>query len=298
MVRLLTLLALLLGIGAATSVFAFDDSLVSQASVAPADEQLRASLEAAMQTMVPNGSAELIAHDGTLVARYRASEPRVAASTIKLSLLLELLREAEAGNVDLSKEVTIQRKDVVGGTGDLQFQVGRTLTLDELAHQMVLRSDNVAANLLVDTVGMASVNSNAATYGFPNSFFRRHMLDTAAQAAGVENMVSAEDLAGMVHGIVRDELISPTVSEKAMGLLTERGSIDKSWLGLDLPRGVQLAHINGTLTGVRNDAGLIWGPDGTSFVLAVCQDNLASEAAGETAIANLARRAYDILSAS
>jgi beta-lactamase class A len=259
--------------------------------------QLQADLEAAMQAIVPNGSAELIARGGTLVARYRASEPRVAASTIKLSLLIELLREAETGDVDLSKTVTIQRGDVVGGTGDLQFQVGRTLTLDDLARLMVTRSDNVAANLLVDTVGMPSVNRTAAANNFPNTFFRRHMLDIAAQAAGIENVTTAEDLAGMVHAIVRDELISPAVSEKAQALLSERGRIDKDWLGLNLPAGAQLMHINGTLTGVRNDVGLISGPDGTSFVLAVCQDHLANEAAGEAAIARLARRAYDILSA-
>src|SRR5205814_1638320 len=91
----------------------------------------------------------------------------------------------------------------------------------------------------------------------------------------------------MLHGIARDELVSASVSDKALGLLTERGSIDKNWLGLDLPRGVQLAHINGTLTGVRNDAGLIWAPDGTSFVLAVCQDHLASEAAGRSRAARV-----------
>src|SRR6476469_4533400 len=107
MLRLVLLLALLLGTGAATRVFAFDDPPANPVSPAPtlipppANAQLRADLEAAMQAIVPNGSAELIALDGALVARYRASAPRVAASTITLSLLLELLRAAEAGNVDL-----------------------------------------------------------------------------------------------------------------------------------------------------------------------------------------------------
>jgi beta-lactamase class A len=255
---------------------------------------LQAAIEAAMQASVPNGSAELIANGGSLVASYRASEPRTAASTIKLALLIELFREEKAGGLDLSRTVTIQANDVVGGTGTLQYQVGRTLSLHELAHQMVIRSDNVAANLLVDIVGMANVNATAQANLFPNTFFRRHMLDTAAEAAGIENVTSAEDLAGMMHGIVRDTMISPTVSEKARAFLDERGQIDKDWLGLDLPAGAQLAHINGTLTGVRNDVGLITSPAGESFVLAVCQDHLANEAVGEAAIGTLARRIYDI----
>jgi beta-lactamase class A len=200
--------------------------------------------------------------------------------------------------IDLSTQVTIRQKDIVGGTGDLQHQVGRTLSLDELAHQMVLKSDNVAANILVDSVGMARVNDFSRAHDLPNTFFRRHMLDTAAQAAGIENVTSAADLAAMVEAIERGTLISPTISARAASLLAERGRVDKDWLGLDLPPGAQLAHINGTLDGVRNDVGLITTAGGTSFVLAVCQDHLASDAAGETAIARLARRAYEILEAS
>src|SRR5207244_10129874 len=132
-----------------------------------------------------------------LVAKHYAPQSRTAASTIKLSLLIELLREAETNDIDLSKQVTIRAKDVVGGTGDLQNQVGRTLTLNELAHQMILKSDNVAANLLVDIVGMANVNKSAQANNFPNTFFRRHMLDIAAEAAGVENVTSAEALADL-----------------------------------------------------------------------------------------------------
>jgi beta-lactamase class A len=284
---------LLVGLGA----LAFALWLTAAAAATPAaidDAALQAEIEAAMQASVPNGSAEVIASGGSFVAQYRAAEPRTAASTIKLALLIELLREAESGAVDLTQTVTIRPQDVVGGTGNLQFQVGRTLSLNELAHQMVIRSDNVAANLLVDTVGMANVNETAQANQFPNTFFRRHMLDTAAEAAGIENVVSAADLAGMMDRIVRDSMISPTVSEQARAFLEERGQIDKDWLGLDLPAGAQLAHINGTLVGVRNDVGLITSPEGGSFVLAVCQDHLPNEATGEAAIASLARRIYDI----
>jgi beta-lactamase class A len=259
---------------------------------------VQAEIEAAMQAIVPNGSAELIAQGGSLVATYHASQPRTAASTIKLALLIEVLRQQERGALDLSRSVTIRAKDVVGGTGDLQYQVGRTLTLQEVAHQMVLKSDNVAANILVDAVGMASVNATAHANNFPNTFFARHMLDTAAEAAGVENVTSAEDLAGMVHRIVRGTMISPTVSQQALALLDERGRLDNDWLGLNLPGGATLSHINGTLSGVRNDVGLITSPSGRSFVLAVCQDHLASGAAGEAAIARLARRVYEILEAA
>ena len=111
-------------------------------------------------------------------------------------------------------------------------------------------------------------------------------------------MTTAADLAGMFEQIVRGTMISASVSQQALAFLDERGRIDKSWLGLKLPGGAQLSHINGTLAGVRNDVGLIISPSGKSFVLAVCQDHLSNEASGEAAIADLARRVLDILDAA
>jgi beta-lactamase class A len=258
---------------------------------------VRKRIEAAMQSVAPSASAEVIADGGSLVAAYHATQLRTAASTIKLPLLVEVLRQSELGTLDLSRRVTIRQRDVVGGTGDLQYQVGRTLTLQEVVQHMVLHSDNVAANILVDLVGMDVVNATAAANHFPNTFFRRRMLDTAAEAAGIENVTSAADLADMVERIARGTLISPTVSQQALSLLDERGRLDKNWLGLKLPGGAQLSHINGTLTGVRNDVGLIISPSGNSFVFALCQDHLSSDASGEAAIAELARQVLDILDA-
>jgi beta-lactamase class A len=263
----------------------------------PSHDDVRKRIEATMQSVAPSASAEVIADGGSLVAAYHATQSRTAASTIKLPLLVEVLRQSELGTLDLSRRVTIRQRDVVGGTGDLQYQVGRTLTLQEVVQHMVLRSDNVAANILVDLVGMDVVNATAAANDFPNTFFRRHMLDTSAEAAGIENVTSAADLADMLERIVRGTLISPTVSKQALSLLDERGRLDKNWLGLKLPGGAQLSHINGTLTGVRNDVGLIISPSGKSFVLALCQDHLSSDASGEAAIAELARQVLNILDA-
>jgi len=274
-------------------------------SVAPTEKpvtpdvhvDVKTRIEAAMQASLPSGSAEVITDGGTLIAGFRATQQRTAASTIKLPLLIEVLRQRELGKLDLSRTVTIRARDVVAGTGNLQHQVGRTLSLSEIVHQMVLTSDNVAANILVDAVGMDNVNATTHQNDFPNTFFRRHMLDTAAQAAGVENVTSTADLAGMLERIARGTVISTEASRHAMSLLDERGRVDKDWLGLNLPASAQLAHINGTLAGVRDDVGLISSPSGKSFVLAVCQDHLPNERSGEVAIATLARRVYDILDA-
>jgi beta-lactamase class A len=258
--------------------------------VSEADQTLKAKIEAAMNEIMPLGSAEVIANGGTLVAGHLATKQRTAASTIKLALLIELFHKAESGEINLSDTHTISKADLVPGTGDLQNHPGKTLTLTELAHEMVTKSDNVATNILVDRVTMRSVNDNAHKRGFAETLFQRRMISD-----GPENYTSAHDLARMVHQIAQGNMISTYVSEKSFALLEERGSLDKDWLGLNLPRGAQLVHINGTLVGVRNDAGLITAPNGQSFVLAVCQDGLPSDRAGEAAISKLAKRVYDLI---
>jgi beta-lactamase class A len=243
--------------------------------------------------------------DSLVVVGRAADARRVAASTIKLPLLLEILHEEAIGELDLDEVYTIRTTDVVGGTGDLQGQVGRALPLRELARLMVTRSDNVATNVLLRrigkgtaAVGMGRVNQFMAERGFEATRFERTMLDTAAQDRGQENYTSAQDLAMMLDGIRRGTLlaeVSPTISERAGELLRDRGRIDHDWLGRQLEPGWNLAHINGTLETVRNDAGIITGPAGQDLVLVICQDHLSHGPDGERRIAEIARRIQEIV---
>jgi len=247
-------------------------------------------IEAAMAQVVPNGSAEYIGPGGRVVARYQSHTRRVAASTIKLPLVLEAFRQEAAGTLDLSTTYTIRPADVVGGTGILQGQVGRTLSLRDLAGLAILYSDNVAANVLLDYVGMENVNANMRNLGFSDTLFERKLLDTVAEQSGKENWTSADDLAALLQRISDRSLLSPAISDQVLALLTQRGKRDLDWIGRGLPAGTLFSHLNGTLDHVRNDAGIVGVRTGEDYILVVCQDQLADATAGEHAIAELARQ--------
>jgi len=261
----------------------------------------------ALDELLKGGSAAFFAGEGAdRVSVLRgADERRVSASTIKLALLLEVLREEALGELDLGEPYTIKHADVVGGTGELQNQVGKTLPYREIVRLMVTKSDNVATNVLlrkigksVEAAGMDRVNVLMADLGFPATRFERTMLDTAAQQQGRENYTSAHDLARMLEGITRGTMLadfSPKISEQALKLLEERGRGDKDWLGLRLETGWSLAHINGTLETVRNDAGIITGPAGQQAILAICLDRLTSAPDGERRIAEIGKRIQEIV---
>lgn len=248
-----------------------------------------------MTELVPGGSAVLIGPDGRVVAQHQAGIRKVAASTIKLPLILEVLHQAEVGELNLSQTYTVRQADVVGGSGELQRQVGAMLTLRDLARYAIVYSDNVAANVLLDHVTMDRVNARMRDDGYPNTRFERRFLDTAAQAQGRENWTTAEDLAGMLSRLWQGTLAGPKINEELLGLLKERGERDPEWLGLGLPQNAAFYHINGTLDRVRNDAGIVGVGANRAYVLVVCQDGLTNARAGEIAITELARRVHGLV---
>jgi beta-lactamase class A len=280
------------------------------ASPAPANgraAEVAAQIDAILRTGLPDGSAVVMTTvDGQpITARLAADTRRIAASTIKLPILVGLLVGEHMGQIDLDEPYTIKRSDVVGGTGELQGEVGRTLTYAEIMRLMIVKSDNVGTNVLLRRLGqsdaangMMRVNRVLTEEGYALTHVERTMIDTEAQKRGQENWVSAGELARMLDGIRRGTLLAdvdPSISTRALALLRERGAVDREWMGLKLDGGWRLAHINGTLDTVRNDAGILGGPGGREIILVVCQDRLSSPGVGEQRIADVAAKIQGLL---
>ena len=65
-----------------------------------------------------------------------------------------------------------------------------------------------------------------------------------------------------------------------------------------LPEDVEVAHKTGWITGVRHDAGIVFAPDGTTYVLVLLSHNLSDVSAGIETFARTSRVVYDALGAS
>jgi beta-lactamase class A len=272
-----------------------DDRPAPTASPGPAESPLAERARAVMAGVARDASVVFLGDSGEIDSRQLAEVSRFSASVIKLPLVLEVLRQGESGQLGLSETHTIRPADVVGGTGKLQGQVGRTVTLEDLARYAILYSDNVAANLLLDRLGMERVNAAIAAAGFPGTHFERRFLDTAAQARGLENRTTAADLAAMLQRVWQRSYFGPPVSQQMLDLLAQRAELDPPWIGPSLPPGAKLYHLSGILDGVRNDAGIVSFGAGRWYVLAICQDHLADDAAGERAIGTLARQLHALV---
>ena len=106
------------------------------------------------------------------------------ASSIKIAVLAELYRQAQAGKLKLTDLYTVQATDLVPDSdimGGLTPGVTR-ITLRDLATMMVAVSDNSATNVLIDRVGMENVNALMDSLGLTHTRLRRKMMDLKAPA--------------------------------------------------------------------------------------------------------------------
>ncbi len=223
-----------------------------------------------------------------------STTPVVAASLIKLPIVIEALRQESTGQLSATQTFTVTHDQIVGGTGILQGQAGHTLTLKQLMETTLVYSDNVGANMLIQAVGMDSVNNTIHTFGYTNTTLARAMMDTQAQQRGTENMVSAADVSGMLEKAYHGQLLTPSIGQEVLRILKLRGQRTEptlDFMGRRLNPRPTLAHLNGELDGTRNDAGII-DTGSRAYILAILIHNPGHDQAAEDAIANASAAIY------
>ena len=217
------------------------------------------------------------------------------ASTIKLTLVYELFKQAEEGRIRLDETLTLDRSNAVGGTGVLVELGTPTLSIQDYATLMVTLSDNTATNVLIDRLGMDNVAKRMQALGLGGTKLRRHMMDTAAARRGDENVSTPDELVlllqamnGARGGVEGGAFAMP----HAIELLKKS---KESRLRRGLPPGVATADKPGELDGVRVDAGVVYAAK-RPYIFAVMTTFLKDETEGERAIEEMSRVSYDYFS--
>jgi beta-lactamase class A len=213
------------------------------------------------------------------------------ASSIKLTILLELLRQGQEGKLLLDEKHTIRRSETVAGDPIL-YMLGDgtvTMTLHDLATFMVVLSDNSATNILIDRVGMANVNAEIARLGLTETKLRRHMMDLEAAKQGNENVSTPREMMILLEKVHAGQALDAAHTAEYFRLLELPKS---SEFHTALPDTAKIADKPGALEAVRCDSGIIEIP-GHPFVMTVMTTYSSNEAEGERAVEDIARLAYD-----
>lgn len=226
-----------------------------------------------------------------------------AASTVKLPLVIAAYRLAEAGALDLDDEVEIRNRFAsrhdgsafsidVGEDEDPEpvRRIGGRADLRWLCRRAIVRSSNLATNLLLDRVGPDAVADTLAACGATETRMTRGIEDLAARSAGHDNRVSARDLAAVLRELAAGRLVGPAATKEILDVLADQ-RIDEA-IPSGLPAGVRVEHKTGSVDGIYHDAGIVRPDDAEPFVLAVCTTDAGTRAEAAALIGRIAAAAW------
>jgi len=215
----------------------------------------------------------------------------VAASTVKIAIMLELFRRIDAGQDSLDGIHVLKPEDRATGGGVVkELHPGLAFTVADLCYLMMAISDNTTTNILIERVGMAAVNAAMRSLGMERSCLGRIMRGRPVAAAEQENWSIPAEFADLVAAILAGRAASAQ-SCADMVAMFERQTNDRR-IARHLPRGEnrpRWGSKTGSLTGVVNDVGFIITPKGPLVLAVYCE--IADPNDGEAVIGAVARAA-------
>lgn len=172
-------------------------------------------------------------------------------------------------------------------------------TLNSYLNPMITVSDNDAANTLVnmlgggdDSAGMDVVNAFCQAHGYTSTSMGRLLLQDNTYG---DNYTSVSDCGHFLKEIYQsnagttDTTLSHTDAMYSLLKMQER----RNKIPANLPEGVKVANKTGELTGVENDAGIIYNTaKGIDLVVCFMSQDLTDSGAAQASIAQDARLIY------
>jgi beta-lactamase class A len=187
------------------------------------------------------------------------------ASVYKMYVAAEVLRQVLEGRYELDSPRVVRPHNAVDTAREVLsdprplLQAGDTVTVGYLLDLMVTRSDNSAANELIDLATRPAIDSLMHRYGWQGSEVTRKFLSRRVEDEGYAEvpgtMTSGRHAAEFLALAATDRLVHPWVSRRLMALLT--GQLDTTKLAAGLPREAVYAHKTGWWSYWTHDVGVV-----------------------------------------
>jgi beta-lactamase class A len=243
--------------------------------------------------------------DGSPSYARLVDEPHYAASLMKVPLLVAAHRAHEEGEVDLDAPVPVRNRfaSALPGAPDFALPGGpendpsvwRLLdgaaTLRWLVERMIVASSNLAANVVWAHVGAERVAQVWRLAGAGRSVTARAIEDRAARDAGLDNVVTAADLARLLASLGTGRLAGAPATAAMLDTLAAQERRED--LAAGLPPGTRVAFKNAWIHGVRHAAGIVYPPDADPYTLVVCATTPLPDADACRLLARIAASSWE-----
>lgn len=202
----------------------------------------------------------------------------VAASTIKLPLVLYIYELAAQGKINLDAKLTYTPEYYAQGTGILQGEpFGGQYTIRELSRLSMEYSDNVAWKMLLDFMGQDKLTAYEKSLG--------------AKATGGDNglyITTPEDMGIYLERLLNFSEEKPEYGNEVLHYMAN--SIFSEGIPQDLPDDIVVAHKMGALNDKFHDVGIVFG--NRPYIIAIFTDEAWEEVSLQT-LADVSRIVYN-----
>lgn len=232
--------------------------------------------------------------------KINENEKYNSASCVKIFILIELFNQINKGIINRKEELTYEEKDYVNGSGILRYlSKGIKLPILDIATLMMIISDNVATNILIDFLGIENINKSIENIGCNNT-------KLYSKFKSVENEVFSETTAYDYYlawkKLNNYELFDKEMTQEIINIIKNQkyhemvgDGIDKIYKEVENPIVNYIVSKSGKYESVRNDGGIVSTIYGNYILTIMIKDFKDENYLNDDYVYNIGRKISSII---
>lgn len=243
-------------------------------------------------SLIKRIQAELTSYNGTMGVyiddlkgnkiKINADEHFETASAIKTFILLDLFQQVQDGEKNLEELLTYTAEHKIDGSGVLQsLDFGVQMNAKSFATLMIIVSDNVATNLMIDYLGLDHINATIKKWGFTETMIHNKI---DFEQYGRLGTTTPQDYGRFFAMLYEGMLISAEACAQMLDIFKQQHY--NSMITRDFPyyylsgddsiagenEQISVASKSGSSNACRNDGGLVITPLGAYVIVLLNKD--------------------------
>ena len=256
----------------------------------------------------PHKTISVVVHDLETQQEIliNADESFHPASTFKVHVMMEVFHQAQQGRLALDDRLPLTNSFASIADGSrfslleeddseltLYRRIGEVESIYELTRLMIVRSSNLATNILLEKVGAKPVNDFIQALGIEGVIVRRGVEDNVAFRLGMNNSATACGLTQTMRLIAEGKVVSKQTSEKMIEILLGQ-EFNESIPAL-LPKSTRVAHKTGWTGDVYHDTGIVYSDGRRPYCISIMTRGFAEDKADEAhaCMATVSKMVYE-----
>ncbi len=200
-------------------------------------------------------------------------------AVIQVPIMMELYAQAGAGELNPTDMITIHRQftiDLPGALDDLDPKTdpdpelyksdGKTMTLRDLCEHMVARNSSLAADLLIEKLGVERIRRRLDAMSHPGVRLNRTIGSRDARDPNQDNSATARGVFDMLWSLAKGQEAGDKASTEMIGMMARTALSQPSANGMPTdPRTAQSLR----LSGMYENSMIVFGPQSYVVVIVV-----------------------------